>query len=164
MFPMRSKKGLVTLEQQGGMTARRWRVSFLNGNPPVSFGTLGRLCYVEHKNERLRNRARHELVRKFGEYLHDPFQYSTCDRFILQGVSTDLQTNLDDYEEKFYEYFLPLETRRSRCERKVAILNEYAMDLFRNTNELKEWNDEELSDRFKQEGFEYNPPDYFRLA
>ena len=160
---MRSKQGLVTLEQQGGMTARRWNVSFLNGNPPVAFGTLGRLCYVEHKNERLRNRARHELVRKFGEYLHSPYQHSTCDRYILQGNSIELQTNLDDYEDKFYEYLLPRETRVVRGEKQLKILNDYAMELFRDANPLKEWDDTELSNRFKEEGFKYEPPEYFGL-
>jgi hypothetical protein len=110
-FPMKSKYGMVVLEQVGGRSPRRWKVSFINEKQPVLFGTIGRLTFVEHKNIKLRDKARHEIMRKWSKFLESPYHHASCDLAILQGDSIDIQTNLDAFEDAYYDRLLPLEHR-----------------------------------------------------
>jgi len=138
-FPMKSKYGMVVLEQVGGRSPRRWKVSFINEKQPVLFGTIGRLTFVEHKNIKLRDKARHEIMRKWSKFLESPYHHASCDLAILQGDSIDIQTNLDAFEDAYYDRLLPLERRVALFEKKKALLDKQAKELLWCADPMKEW-------------------------
>jgi len=140
-FPMKSKYGLVLLEQVGGRSPRRWRVSFVSGSSPVLFGTIGRLTYVEHKDEKLRNKARHEITRRWADHLRSPYYHASCDRFILQGESIDIQTNLNEFEDMYYDALLPTEHRIKRIKDKLKIMYDDFEEHWKRGNFEEEWNE-----------------------
>lgn len=140
-FPMKSKYGLVMLEQVGGSSPRRWRANFVSGSSPVLFGTIGRLTYVEHKDEKLRNKARHEITRRWTEHLRSPYYHASCDRFILQGESIDIQTNLNEFEDMYYDALLPTEHRIKRIKDKLKILYDDFDEYWKRGNFEEDWNE-----------------------
>ena len=103
---MKSRRGLVTLDCSTDRV-RRWVIYFKNGHSPRCFGTSGRLTYIDHKIDKLRNKARQEIARKFANVLDDPYHHLTLDRYILQGDSNDVIENLNEYEEMFLEHLTP---------------------------------------------------------
>jgi len=140
-FPMKSKYGLVMLEQVGGSSPRRWRANFVSGSSPVLFGTIGRLTYVEHKDEKLRNKARHEITRRWTEHLRSPYYHASCDRFILQGESIDIQTNLNEFEDMYYDALLPTEHRIRRIKEKLKIRYDDFEEYWKRGNFEEDWNE-----------------------
>jgi hypothetical protein len=144
-FPMKSKYGMVVLEQVGGRSPRRWKVSFINEKQPVLFGTIGRLTFVEHKNIKLRDKARHEIMRKWSKFLESPYHHASCDLAILQGDSIDIQTNLDAFEDAYYDRLLPLEHRVALFEKRRAKLDKQLVDLLWCADPNREWIEPDFS-------------------
>jgi hypothetical protein len=142
---MESKYGMVILDQVDGPAPRRWKLSFINEKQPVLFGTLGRLTYVEHRNSKIRNKARQEIMRRWSKFLESPFNHVSCDRYILQGEDTDIQKNLDAFEDQFYDKLLPLEHRVALFEKKKVILDKHARELMWCADPNREWCDPDFS-------------------
>jgi len=101
----KSSNSLVSISQVGGKSVRRWKASYANGRE-VCFGTLGHLTYIEHKDERRREKGRDKLNKMFPHDIQSCFHPACLEMFILQGSTKEVQYNLNEYERVFYDHLI----------------------------------------------------------